>query len=358
MLAANAAHHSVVLVGCHWQDNSREIMNTRRSIFRSALAVMMAMFYFNAAAALADGPALQRITMATFTSADLAGVERDYSRWLGYHVRERGVVSAELAEAWGASGAAGNRYLLLSSEPSPEVFVRVIESEVAPADWLPLTTWGWNGIEIIVDDPVALREQLRESPFRVIGEPAPLGAFPTIKAFQVVGPSGEVLYLTAETGDRSKSILPPPGGPVGRIFIMVVGGPDIDTLLDFYSSRFNFVRNPARMLAVGVIKRAQGLAEGELTPLATARLAERGNLIEFDGYSKRTRARPFEPGQLPPGIVSTTFAVADLDALNVDWIAPPTRHEGLAYRGQRAGTLRGPAGELIELIETGVTAAR
>jgi hypothetical protein len=98
-----------------------------------------------------------------------------------------------------------------------------------------------------------------------------------------------VLYLTAETGDRSKSILPPPGGPVGRIFIMVVGGPNIDALLDFYSSRFNLVRNPARMLAVGVIKRAQALADGELTPLATARLAERGNLIEYSGTPGRTR---------------------------------------------------------------------
>ncbi len=369
MLAANAAHHSLVLVGFHVQDdppytraqavtakaftmNSR-ILTHRRSILRSVLALVATLICFDISPARAEGPGLKRITMATFTSPDLASVERDYSRWLGYQVRERGTISAELAKAWAAPGAAGKRYLLLSSEPSPNVFIRVIEGKAPPADLLPLTSWGWTGIEIIIDDPVALREQLRDSPFRVIGEPAPLGAFPTIKAFQVVGPSGEVLYLTAETGDRSKSILPPPGGPVGRIFIMVVGGPDIDALLDFYSSRFNLVRNPARMLSVGVIKRAQQLADGELTPLATARLAERGNLIEFDGYSSRTRARPTEPGQLPPGIVSTTFAVANLDSLQVEWLAPPTRHEGLAYQGKRAGTLRGPAGELIELIETG-----
>ena len=76
-------------------------------------------------------------------------------------MRERGVVSAERAKAWGAPGAAGKRYLLLSSEPSPDVFVRVIEGKPAPKDLLPLTTWGWNGIEIIIDDPVVLREQLR-----------------------------------------------------------------------------------------------------------------------------------------------------------------------------------------------------
>jgi hypothetical protein len=301
--------------------------------------------------ARAEGPVLQRIEMATFTAADLAGVERDYARWLGYKVRERGNVSAALAASWGAPGAAGKRYMLLSADPAPDVYIRVIEGDALPADLKPLTTWGWNGIEIIVDDPEGLREQLRDSPFEVIGEPAPLGAFPTIRAFQVVGPSGEVLYLTAETGDRSKSILPLPGGPVGRIFIMVVGGPDIDALLDFYSSSFTLVRNKARMLSVGVVKRAQELADGELTPLATARLAEPGNLIEFDGYSSRTRPRPQINGELPPGIVSTTFSVKDLDALDLEWITPPARYEGLAYQERRAATLRGPAGELIELIE-------
>jgi len=303
------------------------------------------------AVARAEGPALQRIEMATFTSHDLESVERDYARWLDHKVRERGTVSAELAASWGAPRAAGKRYLLLSADPAPDVYIRVIEGDAPPPDLKPLTTWGWNGIELIVDDPDGLREQLRESPFVVIGEPAPLGAFPTIRAFQVVGPSGEVLYLTAETGDRSKSILPLPGGPVGRIFIMVVGGPDIDALLDFYAQSFTLVRNKARMLSVGVVKRAQNLADDELTPLATARLAEPGNLIEFDGYSSRTRPRPQAEGELPPGIVSTTFSVKDLDALQLDWITPPARYPGLAYAGRRAATLRGPAGELIELIE-------
>ena len=302
-------------------------------------------------------PLLQRFAIATIAAQDLDWIETHYGRHFDYRVRERGTVSAELAASWGAPAVAGRRYILLSPDSAPEVYVRAIESPRTEG-YRALTSFGWNAIEIVVDDPDALFESMRGSPFRVIGEPKPLPTIPSIRAFQVVGNDEEVLYLTAETGDRSRSVLPDPKGRIGRIFIMVVGGPDIDALLDFYSSRFNLVRNPARMLAVGVVKRAQQLADGELTPLATARLAERGNLIEFDGYSSRTRARPVEPGQLPPGIVSTTFAVADLDALKVDWIAPPARHEGLAYQGKRAGTLRGPAGELIELIETGAVAVR
>jgi hypothetical protein len=94
-----------------------------------------------------------------------------------------------------------------------------------------------------------------------------------------------------------------------------------------------------------------------MTPLATARLAERGNLIEFDGYSPRTQARPKAPGELGPGIVSTTFTVADLDALALDWLSPPRRVEGLIYQGRRAASVRGPAGELIELVEAAPPAA-
>lgn len=303
-------------------------------------------------------PALLRIKAATFVTDDLAAVERDYGRWLGYKVRERGKVDLDMARSWNAERSAGRPYILMSADGDPDVFVRVIEGPAAPADLEPMTSWGWNSIEIIVDDPVALREKFRDSPFKVIGEPAPLGAFPTIVAFQVVGPSGEVLYLTAETGDRSKSTLPPPNGEIGRVFIMVLGGPDIDALLDFYSSNFNLVRNKPRMLNVGVVRRAQKLADDEMTPLATARLAERGNLIEFDGYSARTKARPVTEQELGPGIVSTTFTTPDLDALKLDWITPPRELPGLVYQGRRAATARGPAGELIEIVEEKTDEAR
>lgn len=295
-------------------------------------------------------PALQRIRVATVTTTNLAAFERDYSRWLGYEVRERGRVSRQLARNWGTPAMAGREYLLMSSQAAPDVFIRAVRAKRTPSGFAPLMTHGWNAIEIIVDNPDATYAKLQGSPFRVIGEPAPLGGYPSIRAFQVVGPSGEVLYLTAETGDRSKSILPLPGGEVGRIFIMVVAGPDIDALLDFYSAKFQMTRGTARMRTVGVIKRAQGLGD-EATPLATMRLAQHGNLIEFDGYSGKATPRPANRGELPPGIATTSFAVKSLDALALDWVSPPTKLDGLAYGGKRAATVRGPAGELVELIE-------
>lgn len=320
-------------------------------VFAPWLSRLLALAWLVAAPAVqAAEPALQRIRMATVSTTDLAAFERDYSRWLGYQVRERGRISRAIARSWGAPAMQGRNYVLLSSPAAPDVFIRAVQTKRTPAGYAPLMTHGWNAIEIIVDDPDATYAKLRESPFRVIGEPAPLGGYPSIRAFQVVGPSGEVLYLTAETGDRSKSILPLPGGEVGRIFIMVVAGPDIEALLDFYSSKFEMARGTARKRTVGVIKRAQGLGDDE-TPLATMRLAQHGNLLEFDGYSSKASARPVERGELPPGIASTSFAVKSLDALRVEFVAPPAKLGGLAYGKQRVATVRGPAGELVELIE-------
>lgn len=295
---------------------------------------------------------MERIAMATVSSSDLAAFEHRYSRWLHYHVRERGTVPDELAQSWGAPAVAGKSYILMSPDSHPDVYLRAVELP-AVSGHVPLTTWGWNSIEIIVDDPGELRKSIEASPFRVIGEPKPLNSYPTIVAFQVEGPDGEVLYLTAETGDRQKSILPPPGGDVGRIFIMVVASHDLDGLLDWYSASFGLARGVARQIPIGVVQRAQGLSEKETVGISVIRLSERGNLIELDGYSAaRSGPRPFRAGELPPGIAMSTFQVPSIEALDLPFITPPRVQAGAAYGGKRSATVRGPIGELVELIES------
>jgi len=296
-------------------------------------------------------PLLQRFEIATIAANDLQWVETHYSRWLDYRVRERGVVSTELAASWGAPAIAGRRYLLMSPDTAPTVFLRAVESPRTEG-YRALTSFGWNAIEIVVDDPDELFESMRKSPFRVIGEPKPLVTIPSIRAFQVVGNDEEVLYLTAETGDRSRSVLPDPKGRVGRIFIMVLAATNPRATLDWYADRFAMKPGALRSRANPMINRAQGIDLATSLPIATARLAEHGNLIEFDGYSDKAIVRPTAAGELPPGISMTSFAVPNLDAIEVEWIAPPALYPGDAYQGRRAATTRGPDGELIELIES------
>ncbi len=291
-----------------------------------------------------------RFRAATVTTQDLAAFERDYAALLGYRVRERGTISRELAASWGAKRMSTRKYLLLSSDASPDVLIRAVESPAVP-DYRPLTTHGWNAIEIIVQDPDQLRQRFTGSPFTVIGEPEFLGGYPTIRAFQVRGPSQEVLYLTAETGDRSRSPLPAPGGEVGRIFIMVVAGPDINALNRWYSERFKLTAGVVNDRSVGVLTRAQNLRADQTVPLTTIRLGQRGNLLELDGYPPTAGARPQARGLLPPGIALVSVAVRNLDALKLDLLTAPRVRSGALYRGARSATVRGPAGELLELIE-------
>lgn len=300
-------------------------------------------------------PRLTRIRMVTTAAPDLDAIVPLYTEWLDFRVREEGVVDADLAASWDAPGAAGRRYTLLSSDGAPDVHLRFVQTD-AVEGYSPITTYGWNSWEIIVDDPYKLHdERLVPSPFTIIGLPHPLETLATIHATQVVGPAQEVLYLTAEMGDRAVSRLPDPKAFVGRPFILVLSGPNIDQLLGWYGDKFDIEHRPYRDRKVDILTTALGLPEDARFPLTTGALAQHGNMIEFDGYPAGGRnfrdQRPRAPGQLPAGNALASFGVASLEDLDLDWITPPRVYAGAGYGGRRAATARGPVGELIELIE-------
>ena len=239
---------------------------------------------------------------------------------------------------------------LLSPVSDPDVFIRAVEAE-AIEGYEPATTYGWNAFEIIIDDMDAVYAKMQESPFRIIGHPRPLTNVPSIHAMQVVGPGEEILYLATETGDRSTSNLPVPGGLISRLFILVLGGPDIVELRDWYADTFRLPKNRIRASRGQTVQRAWGNPPGGTHPITLLRLREHGNSIELNGYTGGKGVRPKHEGQLPPGNAMATFSVDDLDTFGLDFIAPPAMLEGQAYGGRRSATFIGPAGELTELIE-------
>ena len=323
----------------------------RRLVLGSLAAPFMAAGFPGIAMTQTTKPTstLRRIKMATVAGHDLDAMESWYTEWLGYKVAERGRVSAALAASWGAPANAGRPYILFAPAGGGDVYIRGVEIDAVPG-YRAMTTFGWNAIEIIIDDVYALRKQLEGSPFRIIGEPHSLGGgFASIHAMQVIGPSEEVLYLTCETGDREKSTLPIPSSFVDRPFIMVLAGPDLEAMGEFYVDKFAMGRIPNFYSSVGVLIDALGIDPDHKFPLGLLRAAERGNNIEIDEYPPPATVRPRKAGQLPPGVAMTTFSVADLDALAVDYITPPATH----YGSLRSATFVGPAGELTELIGEG-----
>jgi len=293
-------------------------------------------------------PIISRIKMATVGASDLTSFREWYPEWLGYEVIEDSTVSPEMAASWGAPYSAGRPFVLLRPESKTDVYVRAVEVDAVPG-YQAMTTWGWNSIEIIVDDVYALYERIKDGPFEIIGEPHSLGGgFASIHAMQVKGANEEILYLTCETGDRETSSLPIPGSFVDRIFIMILAGSNIKTAMNFYANTFGMSSQGPWNFNLGMAAKAQNLPEDSTFPLGLTAARERGNSIEHDGYPAATTGpRLRAPGQLPPGVAMTTFNVDTLDNLGVSFITDPITE----YGDNRSATFIGPATELVELIE-------
>lgn len=301
-------------------------------------------------------PALLRISAVTTATPDIAASERAFADYLGYRVVERTTVSPELAERWSAPKSAGTRMVTMAPEGETDVFIRFVETP-CPDGYRPLTTFGWNAFEIIVNDVHALAERLANSPFKIIGPPRPLQFMPSIVAMQVTGPGNECLYFTMESGDRDVSILPPPAGFVGRTFIVVLAGCHFATLLRWYVDRFSLRERPVRQSKVVVIQDAQSLSPDQTIELSAIGMRQRGNLIELDAYPSGpgfpAAERPSVPGYLPPGNAIATFEIESLDRIASEANRPPKRLDEAVYAGRRSCVVRGPAGEILELIEAG-----
>jgi len=239
---------------------------------------------------------------------------------------------------------AGSRYLVMQPSSNERVYLRFIENPTTDGH-AAMATHGWNATELLVKDPDLLAKQLVDSPFTIIGPPKDLWAAPNApRAMQVRGPADEVLYLTRNLKFEFDAF-------VDHVFIMVVAGPSMKSLSDYYSIRMGLGVSDATPFPISVVSRAQNLAADTTYPLAIATISNKF-LLELDEYPPAISPRPITDGFLPPGTSMVTFEVENLDAFDVDWRAMPTTLDGLPYDGRRTAVTVGPAGEWIELIET------
>ncbi len=69
----------------------------------------------------------------------------------------------------------------------------------------------------------------------MIGPPRDLWPAPDApRAMQAFGPAGELLYFTRVIPSAFKIPMTPASSPVDRVFIMVVGGPSMTVMQDWY----------------------------------------------------------------------------------------------------------------------------
>ncbi|GMG86286.1 VOC family protein [Biformimicrobium ophioploci] len=290
-------------------------------------------------------PTLGPCTIATLASAQAAQLVDDYCSHLQCQVLECGDVSAALAAQWQCEALAGTRYWVLGNTLG-RAWLRVIEDGAAQAE-SPCSRTGWMAMEILVEEVDGLAASLARSPFEILRAPANLELSEHIRATQVQGPGGELLYLTSIATAVPPFELPRAQCAVDHLFIPVLASSNRDSALRYYEKLANH-QGISFETRVTVINQLRGYDLQQRHPLATLQLAQ-NTLIEIDQLSDLDAAASeygSTPDSLGGGIAMITFEVDQLPEG-----ADHYRHDCAPYHGRPSCMISGPDGERIELVQ-------
>lgn len=289
-----------------------------------------------------------RIMGGVVTTPDIDAALADYRDRLDLELVEDCPLGPALAEAWAAPAAAGRRMATLAPKSGAHCFIRLVEQDV-PADFAPTRTFGWAAYELTVKDVYGWPARLEGSGFEIVGPPKPIENLPYFVPMQVVGRGREMLYLNEVATNTPSSDLPKANSLSDHIFIVILATPDREAAMAWYQDRLGLDAGGVYTIEYTMINKAFGLAPGTQSTIS---MLQKGRLpiVEVDGYPAAATPRPIAPGALPPGNALVTLAIDSLDR-DLPFLSPPIRRDGPLYAGRRAATLRGPAGELLELVE-------
>jgi hypothetical protein len=278
---------------------------------------------------------LGAIRRVTISATDLGAVEEAYAKYLEYRVTSRSRVSEAEALAWGAPAAANAPTLSMRPAGGNDFEFRFVEGQSYPS-YVPLTTYGWNASEIMVQNVDALAPRFADSPFEIVGEPRNLSFSDDIRAMQLSGPADEIIYLTEFKNPVPGLSVPVARSAVDRTFIVILGGESMDELQNFYNQIFGVPTAPVVESRVTMLSKALGASIETLYPIAALAL-EGESLIEADEMPEQVGPREQKDGYLPPGIGMVGFNCSAI---------PPAA----ISLGDGLHVMQGATGELIELF--------
>ena len=292
---------------------------------------------------------MQLIRAATLTVANLRRSIDNYTRFLDYKLVEQGLIEETLASSWNAPNTAGCSYSVLQPASQAEVFLRFIEQPPVPG-YLPLRSYGWNAIEICVQDVLEVNKRMLDSPFEIIGQPNKIPGLDAIHPMQVKGPDNEIIYFTQINDDLPEYNLPRAESPIDKLFILVLGCSNMSLSAAWMEQKcgLQFGRNmkiPYTMLA-----KAYGTPLDQLYEICTM-VHGSDVFLELDQYPDNAETRARHVGLLPAGCAIGTFWHPDIDSLPGSWLTEPRATDGVIYKGKRVGVLLDPDDSLIEIVE-------
>ncbi len=289
-----------------------------------------------------------RIIGGLATTPDLGAALADYRDRLGLELVECAPVAADMAASWDAPGVAGAAMAMLRPVSGAPCFLRLVEQPLPP-DYRPTRSFGWNAFEITVQDVFGWPDRLTGSGFEIVGPPREIDGLPYFVAMQMLGRGREMIYLNEVRSNTPGSDLPKAASPVDHIFIVILATDDREAAMRWYQDGLNLDAGGVYTIEYTMINNAFGLPAGTQSTIS---MLQKGRLpiVEVDGYPDAATPRATAAGMLPPGNALVTLAVDGLDR-DLTFITPPEVRDGPFYDGRRAATVRGPSGELLELVE-------
>lgn len=297
---------------------------------------------------------MQLIRCATLSVANLDVAIARYAEWLGYRLVERGQLSMALAMSWKAPGAAGSDYAVLQPASGRLVYLRLVSTPAYP-DYQPLRSYGWNAIEICVQDVVKVADRMVGSPFEIIGPPTEIAGLPAIFPMQVRGPDGEIVYLTEIRDNLPDFELPRASSLIDSLFILVMGCSDLSVSREWIAQYLQLgIGRRETAITYTMLANAYDTPEDELHVIATM-THERDVFLELDQYPDAAVSRQRHADHLWPGVSVGSFIHPQFDEVAKRcrdlWISPPAVHDSCIYDGRHAATVAAPDGTLFEIID-------
>ena len=264
-------------------------------------------------------PQLGPVLMGTLLCRDLGFVVQAYTTFMHAHVHKRGNVDTAQAKLWHMPELQGHSFVILANAKG-RPWLRILEDPNC-TDIDSLKHTGWMALEILVQDVDRLTEELKASPFEILRPVANLDVSDDIRAVQVRGPCGEILYLTQIKGPVPPFELPRAACPVDHVFIPILCSHDRDSSLEFYST---FSQNTGLKFdtKITVLNQAYGYDLARKHNVATLQLRD-DTLIEID--------------QIDAALTSEHAYTSGIFMIS------------FAYSQNK--TLRGPSGEWVELVD-------
>jgi hypothetical protein len=151
----------------------------------------------------------------------------------------------------------------------------------------PFAVPGWSAMEVLVKDLDALFGQLPAA-FTMLNPPAALSFSDQIRAMQVAGPAGELIYFTEVSGEVPGFALPTPTRQVNQCFVMINAVTNIQQSIAFYAGLLRCEAPSPMPARVSILSRTNGLDEDFCHDIAPLALGP-GQLFELDQWVERPK---------------------------------------------------------------------